>query len=860
MRHLKKVLSLTLSALGVLILSGFLSLKPITEQTIPTHNFVLAHHTDQPDGCYDMILVPKPDRLLTDPSEKDAGQLDFNAFNHDYQACLESKKQSDNKLRGWVWNTNLGYISFMCKNGDNLGAACGNLIDYEVVANPNDGLGIPGRVRGFAWNDATGWISMGCDANGLNMGVACGGTQYGVKIAQVDNENGKTCVDPNDPNKTIAIKKDDLYGYGWSDAIGWINFCGSHAYLFDPPPSIITAHSRYEQSVVPVHSNGEDFYKIFVEIKEDGTLMKQQNPPAQVVLDKIEWENKLRADQIEDCGAPPLKACVYNGTTPPAAPDFTWSGNDGAFIGYLKAVAPTGAKDSIKLKYIDVKIEGVINRLEEDKFFTFDPALEVIKVRSDAAQDADSDNLLGIVGIPTNHTITLKHYFPSQNMQFKDTRVYTQLHNCSTDYSFKFLVDPDPSLNQSNGTTSEDIDPQGADAVCPSKPGQTLSDVDQGSDQGHGTPASDFVAKVDPNTGQYVRAIVAKALGKASTTTSKAFGVLARVAYTATDGITATSVRYISHIAKEGSLINQAADVRGNVRLDVQKISISGSIARTIGEAAQSKREPFYRTIKRLIKATDLLPPATVTFDNAKLNEPTSLYFYKRDKKSAPNTPCQIILKDNAALAPNNNITIIAEGCDVYIDSDIVMPAKFELGVIALEDVSVNTPRRGGNVYICADVTDISGLHIVADGGMLSYADCGNKATAINQNDGLPVFPKGAREMLKNQFTITGSIISNNTYGGSLLTPPILGDGTRLLKAEESYKARIYDINFMRYAHTITQKINGVDTECWNSKLSSQLPADCASGNRPDNPDTSIVNIRYQPPSADLPVFKEVGK
>jgi hypothetical protein len=95
MRHAKKLLSLTLSALGVLILSGFLSLKAITEDAKPSHNLVLAHHTDQPEGCYDMIMVPKPDRLLTDPSEKDAGQLDFNAFNHDYQACLESKKLSD---------------------------------------------------------------------------------------------------------------------------------------------------------------------------------------------------------------------------------------------------------------------------------------------------------------------------------------------------------------------------------------------------------------------------------------------------------------------------------------------------------------------------------------------------------------------------------------------------------------------------------------------------------------------------------------------------------------------------------------------------------------------------------------------
>lgn len=899
MRHVKKALSLLASAFVVLIMSGFLSLKPVSQEP-PRNLFVadgvisgqvaLAHHTDVPIGCYDATMVPKAVRLLTDPSKSDSGQLDFNAYNHDYQACDESKQPSDNLLHGWVFNTNFGDVSFSCKNGDNYGINCGNKTDYGAVANPTDGKGPAGRIRGFAWGDNVGWISMGCDNDKFNMGVACGDIEYGVQIAASQGDGaGKTCNALPDPNQPpVLVEKDDLYGYAWADSVGWINFCGAHMSLFDPPPSIIAANLQYKiaaNNKFPngeTYANGEDYYQIVVEILKDGKPIKP-GPPQDVSVSAVDWYSTLQTDQINPCQNPPV---CYDGALIPHENEFIWDSDLSAFVGKLYAMAPTNSNlvnpsnNYIQLKSISVTIEGVINLLQENnKFFDFKPAISVTRVKSDAANDVEGDSLLAFADTSTNHTVTVEHYLPSEQSPAKITegRVYTQLHDCQTDpnINFKFQFDPAPEndreKSQSDGVKLGDVDPKGADAVCsptkPNPPDGSLVDADRGSDfendgiaHKHGTPLSDFVGNIDANSGEYVRAIKATSLPQniSKVSNSKTFGILTRVSYAIKKEQFSKNVQYVSRKVTDGSLLNQAADVRGNVRIDVQKVLVSDSISKSIGENSGSKREAFYRAIKAL--AVSEMLADSKTFGNTDLNKPppANLNYYTFDS-GQPNKPCQIILSDDSGkIEANQDSTIIAEGCDIYIDTNIIMPAKKQLGLISLEDVSLGSVRRGGNVYLCSDVTDVSGVNIVADGGILSYADCTHKNNAINQADGLPVFPDGARTTLKNQLAITGSIISNNTYGGSLQSPPILGDGTKIVVPAESYKARLYDINFLRYANTKVVDL----AECWDGKLAQTLTDDppTCDNNNPANKDTSIINIRYQAPSSNLPVFKDVNK
>ncbi|MBI4994284.1 hypothetical protein HZC21_01410 [Candidatus Peregrinibacteria bacterium] len=118
------------------------------------------------------------------------------------------------------------------------------------------------------------------------------------------------------------------------------------------------------------------------------------------------------------------------------------------------------------------------------------------------------------------------------------------------------------------------------------------------------------------------------------------------------------------------------------------------------------------------------------------------------------------------------------------------------------------------------------------------------------------------KEILKNQLTIVGALVSNNTYGGSVGESPfLLGDGSQTdstkSEAEQKAEARLFDINFLRYAKTITESSIWGDTTCWadDVKKSQYFGDDCDS----NNPDSrSIVNIIYQAPTNKMPVFNAV--
>ena len=50
------------------------------------------------------------------------------------------------ELKGWVWDTNLGWISLYCKDGLNAGLACG-AVNYGVKVNISDG-----KMYGWGWH------------------------------------------------------------------------------------------------------------------------------------------------------------------------------------------------------------------------------------------------------------------------------------------------------------------------------------------------------------------------------------------------------------------------------------------------------------------------------------------------------------------------------------------------------------------------------------------------------------------------------------------------------------------------------------------------------------------------------------
>lgn len=93
---------------------------------------------------------------------------------------------SSDKITGYVWAENIGWISLSCENT----ASCAT-VNYRVA---NDGAG---NLSGYAWGENVGWISFSCENTG-----SCGTLDYGVTI---DNQG-------------------NFDGWAYAQNIGWIHF------------------------------------------------------------------------------------------------------------------------------------------------------------------------------------------------------------------------------------------------------------------------------------------------------------------------------------------------------------------------------------------------------------------------------------------------------------------------------------------------------------------------------------------------------------------------------------------------------------------------------------------------------------
>ena len=101
------------------------------------------------------------------------------------------------------------------------------------------------------------------------------------------------------------------------------------------------------------------------------------------------------------------------------------------------------------------------------------------------------------------------------------------------------------------------------------------------------------------------------------------------------------------------------------------------------------------------------------------------------------------------------------------------------LGVVVQKDEAGN----GGNLYIDPGITNIVGTYII-DGSVMSY-------------DGTSEIGVGDITTLKNQLYIYGSIVSENTIGGSRMSP-LKCPSLLNVSCTTSAMAQKYDFNYLR--------------------------------------------------------------
>jgi len=119
-----------------------------------------------------------------------------------------SQASADDKVSGWAWNSNIGWVSFNCL-GEN--PACSGT-NYGVTVDLNTG-----HFSGYGWSSNVGWISFN----------ETGAPDYGFNASCLSTGSCAGAA-----NCTACYNWNDHKVYGWAKILtmgagGWIKFNGS---------------------------------------------------------------------------------------------------------------------------------------------------------------------------------------------------------------------------------------------------------------------------------------------------------------------------------------------------------------------------------------------------------------------------------------------------------------------------------------------------------------------------------------------------------------------------------------------------------------------------------------------------------
>ncbi len=139
----------------------------------------------------------------------------------------------------------------------------------------------------------------------------------------------------------------------------------------------------------------------------------------------------------------------------------------------------------------------------------------------------------------------------------------------------------------------------------------------------------------------------------------------------------------------------------------------------------------------------------------------------------------------NVTLALTSGIsgkrTLVVKWANLYITTNMsYTDTSSILGVVVQKDEAGN----GGNLYIDPSITNIVGTYII-DGSVMSYSDA------------LGEIGVGDIATLKHQLYIYGSIVSENTIGGSRMSP-LKCPSLLNMSCTTSAMAQKYDLNYLR--------------------------------------------------------------
>ncbi|MCC7197815.1 hypothetical protein IT413_06530 [Candidatus Peregrinibacteria bacterium] len=806
-----------------------------------------------------------------------------------YQACVEDTSlplgDGPFQLKGWAWDTNLGWISFYCddENGDgapyeNLGVSCGNQI-YGVTMEgvvPTGGT-TSGQLRGYAWGDNSGWINFSCAGGSDALGNACGGFDYGVTAETVDTAcYGEVYGSPSPSGSCSDNLPEDTFIFAWSDSVGWFDFTGVQfpwidlidagvvvsAYL-DPDPSV--------PGYTPPVADGTDAYKLrLVVTKTSGAAITPEDYDFDISL---AWpQNCIDLNQtntVSDCNAVsvPLTESDFN-LTSAGVGGYGQDGVANAFTVYIPSFAPTSDQNGYTFTAggffpYETFVEGdpnsgvpiPANELQIGQ-------LSVAVMRAADGVCAFGDDYATCTQYPvTNFGAPFLGYQPAVDVPMLDNQT-TETDTIQAAYKIGQTIN---YLTACRGTFAGSCG--GANVAFAM--GVDTPEFQFVADFASGTPDTDATC-ADPttfaiptnlawNTGSPAAFIVTPVFQADGTdpsgckqtgpTTGEGAYLYSTITYT--NG--GNAISYFSNKLPRvtGTLVvNPVADVKGSVYSTGVTNPQEGTSVRSIGDVSTNiLRDAVFRNVSNIIAGaedksandfSEIYPSgtgfgmaSTACVDLLKTDAfVTSAHaFYCKGDVHIHGTPA------GTNVTWTGQRTIISVGGDIYIDDNLyngaAVSSKPRLGIIALKDFDTG---KGGNVYIHPDVTDIQ-ANIFTDGSVYSYD--GNSSNINSAGEPCWASEKTRHDTLINQLYIEGSIASQNTIGGAADVTPTLGNGKKASAAEGTYggssstcspsgrsQARLYDLNFLRYYGLVFERLDAASA-CPGQAKDQQFPLTC---------------------------------
>lgn len=848
--NLSKFLALT-SLLAVGVLSGAMT------------TFAAGAREYETPPCYD--ITGSSTAVLVN-GVANGGVMDFDdaGVPAAQQACVRMKADNvtPDRLEGWVWNSNLGWVSLYCPGGVgalNLDIACGTQAYGPTFTTTGTGPNFStASLSGYAWGDNIGWISFNNAfsqikpiSSGINRGLVSGAS------ADV---------------------------HTWSDSVGWLNLTGVHFYWEDtdppmtdpdvlkyvsvcsskdplPPGTLIdpkctcdldgTCAVVTDPAKLP-DADGGDKYDIKIPFVDGGVALTN----AQVEecgADSVDmykttvggkpycgrialtWEDDVDYDQTvgaaQTQSTPKFNSNNNGATRKPltyslSGSDFTYTALETLWGANVKSFAPTsdanlsGTFPNEKFYYPNPDVEGVLGSYDITK-----TSQNLLKLR---------EMKLILFKYSTGPGIPGTCIYGNINSGKCDLRNYMTAGG--TTLGFKPLVKIDTLDFDSYGKALNFIPLDQIEVA------QKFSLGGYSAKPAATSPAVDFKIGLSENSAYALKLLADGAtFPLASSSDPLALSLKAYSGAVANwygqvfvNGIGASisnvgpylfstvsynvagspnPIKYFSNKLpriKAGLLKNPVAKVQGNVYLtDFQQKASDVSI-RSLGNIASNlRREVILRNVSKYLSGfTGAIVTGNKTVaSQAGLTALTELVagkvYYLKDGN--------LTLDCGASCTFNTKITIIVENGNIYVNSDLRTTGDAQLGLIALRNLQGNVQTQG-YLYLEKGVGWLQNVHIYLDKVLQSY----NKVTNVLDPNGFQIESAddyARQDIYKNQLVFEGTLSSMNGIGNASRATPTYETGAAISPTGtycSSYRdpatgiqgicrARVVDLNYLRY-------------------------------------------------------------